>query len=146
MAFAVGNREAIDALAAYRTNIGYGTPTAAQHAAAYALNNRATLVPATVQEYRGRRDAMAAAFAAAGWRIPVPDAAMYLWLPVPEGVDDWTWVKTLIDEDGIVVTPGVAFGHGGSEFFRISLVRDSETLERAAAAIAARRARMMQEA
>lgn len=137
--FAVGNREAVEALAAYRTNIGYGTPTGVQHAAAYALNNRATLVPATVQEYRRRRDAMVAAFAAAGWRIPIPTAAMYLWLPVPEGVDDWTWVKTLIDEDGIVVTPGVAFGHGGSGFFRISLVRNSETLERAAAVIAARR-------
>jgi len=101
--FAVGNRAAIDALAAYRTNIGYGTPTGVQHAAAYALNNRDTLVPATVQEYRRRRDAMATAFAAAGWHITIPTAAMYLWLPVPEGVDDWTWVKTLIDEDGVVV-------------------------------------------
>lgn len=144
--FAVGNLEAIEALAAYRTNIGYGTPTGVQHAAAYALNHRTTLVPPTVQEYRRRRDAMAAAFSAAGWTISVPTAAMYLWLPVPEGVDDWTWVRTLIDEDGIVVTPGVAFGDGGRGFFRISLVRDATTLERAAAAMAARRLRMMQKA
>ena len=144
--FAVGNRQAIEALAAYRTNVGYGTPTGVQHAAAYALNHRDALVPATVQEYRRRRDAMAAAFTAAGWRITVPSAAMYLWLQVPEGVDDWTWVKTLIDLDGVVVTPGVAFGHGGSGFFRISLVRNLPTLERAAALIAARRSRMMQKA
>lgn len=142
--FAVGNREAIEALAAYRTNIGYGTPTGVQHAAAYALNHRQELVPRTVQEYRHRRDVMAAAFAAAGWQITIPDAAMYLWLPVPEGVDDWTWVQTLIDLDGIVVTPGVAFGHGGLGFFRISLVRDAATLQCAAAVIAARRAQMMQ--
>ena len=142
--FAVGNRDAVEALAAYRTNVGYGTPTGVQHAAAYALNHRDTLVPATVGEYRRRRDAMSAAFAAAGWPITIPDAAMYLWLPVPEGVDDWDWVKTLIDEDGVVVTPGVAFGHGGRGFFRISLVRDSATLERAATLIAARRRQMMQ--
>jgi LL-diaminopimelate aminotransferase len=71
---------------------------------------------------------------------------MYLWLPVPEGVDDWDWVKTLINEDGIVVTPGVAFGHGGTGFFRISLVRDTTTLKRAAATIAARRAEMLRTA
>lgn len=137
--FAVGNRDAIGALAAYRTNVGYGTPTAVQIAAAYALDNRDRIVPGKVAEYRRRRDAAVAAFREAGWEIPVPQASMYLWLPVPEGIDDWDWVKTLIDEDGVVVTPGVAFGDGGRSWFRISLVRDAETLAAAARRIAARR-------
>jgi LL-diaminopimelate aminotransferase len=140
--FAVGNVAAVEALAAYRSNIGYGTPTAVQHAAAYALDHRAELVPPTVAAYRARRDAMAAAFAAAGWRIPIPRASMYLWLPVPEGVDDWRWVRALIDEDGVVVTPGVAFGEGGRGYFRISLVHGVQTLTLAAARIAARREAM----
>jgi len=54
-------------------------------------------------------------------------------------VDDWHWVRTLIDEDGVVVTPGVAFGDGGRGWFRISLVRDVPTLAAAARTIAARR-------
>lgn len=137
--FAVGNASAIEALAAYRTNIGYGTATAVQHAAAYALTHRAELVPPNVAAYRARRDAMVAAFRAAGWNIAPPDATMYLWLPVPEGVADWDWVTALIDRDGVVVTPGVAFGEGGRGFFRISLVRDEATLAAAAAKIAARR-------
>jgi LL-diaminopimelate aminotransferase len=140
--FAVGNADAIESLAAYRTNIGYGTPTVVQHAAAFALDHYRELVPPKVEAYRERRNAMAAAFAAAGWTIPVPPASMYLWLPVPKGVDDWSWVQALIDEDGVVVTPGVAFGDGGRGFFRISLVRDTDTLVRAATLIAARRARM----
>ena len=140
--FAVGNTDAIEALAAYRTNTGYGTPTAVQHAAAFALDNRLEFVPPKVAAYRARRDAMVAAFGAAGWSIPVPSASMYLWLPVPAGVDDWSWVQTLIDEDGVVVTPGVAFGDGGKGFFRISLVRDAETLTKAATLIAARRSQM----
>ena len=137
--FCVGNETAVEALAVYRTNIGYGTPTAVQHAAAYALEHRAELVPPKAAAYRARRDAMVAAFTAAGWDIAVPDATMYLWLPVPEGVDDWDWVKALIDQDGVVVTPGVAFGDGGRGFFRISLVRDEATLAAAAEKIAARR-------
>jgi LL-diaminopimelate aminotransferase len=142
--FVVGNETALDALAAYRTNVGYGTPTVMQAAAAYALNHHAELVPATVAEYRSRRDAMMRAFHGAGWPAEPPPASMYLWLPVPEGVDDWEWVRTLIDEDGVVVTPGVAFGEGGRGWFRVSLVRDRDTLARAASAIAARREAMMQ--
>lgn len=141
--FAVGNVAAIEALAAYRTNVGYGTPTAVQHAAAYALEHHAELVPPKVAAYRSRRDAMASAFRSAGWDIAVPDATMYLWLPVPEGVDDWRWVQALIDEDGVVVTPGVAFGDGGRGFFRISLVRDEATLGDAARKIAGRRAALI---
>lgn len=138
--FAVGNKAAVDALATYRTNVGYGTPTVVQHAAAYALDHRDELIPPKVREYRARRDASAEAFAAEGWTIIPPAASMYLWLPVPEGVDDWDWVRTLIDEDGVVVTPGVAFGDGGKGWFRFSLVRDAETLAAAARKIAVRRA------
>jgi len=141
--FAVGNADAVDALAAYRSNVGYGTATAVQHAAAYALDHRAELVPRTVAEYRARRDAMIGAFQQSGWSVAAPSASMYLWLPVPDGVDDWEWVKSLIEEDGLVVTPGVAFGDGGRGYFRISLVRDVETLRSAATAIAARRSALL---
>ena len=144
--FVVGNRDAVEALAAYRTNVGYGTPTVMQAAATYALNHYAELVPATVAEYRARRDAMMNAFHGAGWNAEPPPASMYLWLPTPEGTEDWEWVRTLIDEDGIVVTPGLAFGDGGRGYFRVSLVREREVLARAAAVIGARREAMLQRA
>jgi LL-diaminopimelate aminotransferase len=126
--------------------VGYGTPTAVQYAAAYALEHHAELVPPTVAAYRSRRDAMVSAFRGAGWDVAVPEATMYLWLPVPEGVDDWDWVKALIDREGIVVTPGIAFGEGGRGFFRISLVRDEATLAAAAVKIAAQRRVLMRAA
>src|SRR5687768_858680 len=53
--FVVGNHDAVEALAAYRTNVGYGTPTVMQAAAAYALNHYAELVPITVAEIGRRR-------------------------------------------------------------------------------------------
>ena len=140
--FCVGNADAVEALAAYRSNLGYGTATVIQHAAAYALEHRAELVPPTVATYKARRDTMAAAFRRAGWDVRAPAATMYFWLPVPEGVDDWTWVNALIDDDGIVVTPGVAFGDAGRGFFRISMVCDERTLAQAAEQIAARRRAM----
>ena len=138
--FAVGNAQAIDALADYRLNVGYGSPTIVQHAAAFALDHRERLVPLTVATYRRRRDVAIAALGDSGWKVPASAATMFLWLRVPAGVDDWDWVSTLIREDGVVVTPGIAFGEGGRGYFRVSLVRDDETLRGAAALIAARRA------
>ena len=60
------------------------------------------------------------------------------------GAGSGEWVYA--DEDGIVVTPGMAFGDGGRGYFRISLVRDRDTLARAAATIGARREAMLQRA
>jgi LL-diaminopimelate aminotransferase len=142
LGFAVGNTEAIEALAAFRTNVGYGTPTAVQHAGAFALDNRGTIVPAKVEAYKKRRDVVCDVLRKAGWDVRVPGGAMYVWLPVPSGVDDWSWVGSLLNEDGVVVTPGIAFGEGGKGYFRLSLVRDAATLKAATDAIV-RRAEQM---
>ncbi len=134
--FAVGNAEAIDALLAYRTNVGYGTPWVSQMAAAHALTHHRTLTPPLVAEYRSRRDAVYGALHEAGWTSAPPRAAMYAWLPVPEGYDEWTWVRTGIDEAGVVVTPGSAFGAGGAGYFRVSFVAPAAVLADAVARLA----------
>jgi LL-diaminopimelate aminotransferase len=126
--FAVGNAEALDALAAFRTNVGYGTPTAVQHAAAYALEHAAELTRPVVASYGARRAAVVDALAGAGWPADVPPATMYAWLPVPGGFGEWEWVTSLIDREGLVVTPGSAFGPGGAGYFRLSFVAPPEAL------------------
>jgi LL-diaminopimelate aminotransferase len=134
--FVAGAAAACDALLAYRSNVGYGTPWVAQAAGAYALSRRAELSAPVAQEYRARRDAVYGALAAAGWRAAPPRAAMYAWLPVPEGYDDWGWVRAGMDEAGVVVTPGLAFGPGGAGYFRISFVQPAEALAAAVGRLA----------
>ena len=128
--FATGNAGALDALLAYRSNVGYGTPWIAQIAGAHALANHRTLTPPLVAEYRARRDAVYGALGAAGWDVTPPRAAMYAWLPVPPGFDDWAWVRACLDA-GVVVTPGVAFGAGGAGYFRLSYVAPPAVLTEA---------------
>lgn len=135
--FAAGNAAVLDALLAYRTNVGYGTPWVAQAAGAYALAHHRALTPAIASEYRRRRDAVYGALAAAGWDATRPRAAMYAWLPVPDGFDDWEWVRAAIDDAGVVVTPGIAFGPGGAGYFRVSFVRPAEVLADAVMRLAA---------
>lgn len=136
-AFVVGKAEAIAQLDMYRSNIGYGVSTLSQVAGAAAFTHHAEIVPPIVAEYRARRDAMVAAFNAAGWAVEAPRATMYLWLDVPTGFDDWGWVDALIERAGVVVTPGMAFGEAGRGKFRISLVQESERLVEAARGIVA---------
>jgi LL-diaminopimelate aminotransferase len=135
--FAVGNQQALGSLLAYRTNVGYGTPSVAQLAGAQALTDHRALTRPIVAEYQARRDAVYAALAAAGWSAQPPVAAMYAWLKVPAGYDEWGWVQAVLDEAGVVVTPGSAFGPGGSGYFRISLVQPAPVLSAAVARVAA---------
>ncbi len=134
--FVAGAAAACDALLAYRSNVGYGTPWVAQAAGAHALAHHAALSAPVAREYRERRDAVYGALAAAGWGATPPRAAMYAWLPVPDGYDDWGWVRAGMDEAGVVVTPGLAFGPGGAGYFRISFVQPAAALADAVARLA----------
>ncbi len=134
--FAVGNADAIKTLDAYRSNTGYGAASLPQIAAAAAFNAWQSVVPPIVAEYAARRDALVGAFTECGWNVNTPQATMYLWLPVPEGFDDWGWTEHCMYEHQVVVTPGLAFGEAGRGRFRISLVQPGPVLAKAARAIA----------
>ena len=74
---------------------------------------------------------MVRGFRSLGWTAQPPRATMFVWLPVPAGFDSKQWTKHLIDDAGVVVSPGSAFGPGGDGFFRVSLIADVEVLNAA---------------
>ena len=129
--FAVGNPELLEALYSVRMNMGYGTPAFVQEGAVAALERWRELVPPLVALYRERRDAAVEGFRSLGWPVEPPRAGMFLWMPVPAGYTAPEWTEHLIEEAGVVVTPGHAFGPGGEGFFRISLVAEPAVLSEA---------------
>lgn len=138
--FAVGARSLVDALAAYRTNVGYGAPSVVQYGAAHAFDHYAELSSPVAATYRARRDAITSVMRRLGERAEPPRGAMYLWHPVPKGVDDWTFVRAMVDDAQVVVAPGSAFGPGGTGYFRLSYVAEPHVLEAAMGRIGAARA------
>jgi LL-diaminopimelate aminotransferase len=70
--FVAGAAAAVEALLAYRSNVGYGTPWIAQAAGAYALARHAELARPIAAEYARRRDAVYSALADAGWDVEPP--------------------------------------------------------------------------
>ena len=63
----------------------------------------------------------------------VPKAAMYLWIPLPPQIPSAVFADKLMDDAGVVVMPGSAFGQGGEGFFRISFITSPERIREAAA-------------
>jgi LL-diaminopimelate aminotransferase len=57
---------------------------------------------------------------------------MYLWLGLPEGVPSAAFADRLLEEEGVIVMPGSAFGVGGEGFFRVSFITSPERLAEAA--------------
>ncbi|MDF2954122.1 MAG: Aspartate/methionine/tyrosine aminotransferase [Thermodesulfobacterium sp.] len=130
--FAVGNSFLISALAKVKSNIDSGVFTAIQETGAYALNNLDKIVPSLVSVFKKRRDILAEELKNLGYKFIKPSATFYLWVKTPQGLTSQEFCKKVIQDLGIVVTPGVGFGNSGEGYFRIALTVGEERLKEAA--------------
>jgi LL-diaminopimelate aminotransferase len=78
--------------------------------------------------YQTRRDAVIDELHRAGLRVAPPQAAFYIWAPVPGDEGSMDFCAKMLNESGVSTTPGVVFGTHGEGYFRISLVADVERL------------------
>ena len=133
--FAVGNARLIEALARVKSYLDYGAFTPVQAAAVAALNGPQDIVEHNRALYKKRRDVLVECFGRAGWDIPVPQASMFAWVPIPERVHNlgsMQFAKKLLTEAHVAVAPGVGFGEEGEGFVRIALVENEQRLRQAA--------------
>jgi LL-diaminopimelate aminotransferase len=129
--FVVGNRDIIQGLRTLKTNLDYGIFSVLQTAAETALNLPDSHLKMVQNRYCDRRDFLIRGLEELGWSIPKTKATMYLWVPCPVGSSSTDFALKLLQETGIVVTPGNAFGSGGEGYMRISLIADCDRLEEA---------------
>lgn len=135
--FTVGNERLIKALTRVKSYLDYGSFAPIQHATALALDNSEEITADVRAQYRKRLDAFMDAATAAGWNLPRPDASMFIWAPLPKGeTDSVAFCKRMVREAGVALSPGVGFGEGGTDHFRIALVAPEEQLASAATSIA----------
>ena len=127
--FAVGNREVLANLAMIKSNIDYGVFLPIQEAGIAALTGPQDCVTNNARAYQKRRDVLVDGLARLGWKMPKPNASMFIWAPLPPGYTSSTlFVSELLEKSGIVVIPGVAFGSQGEGYVRIALVEDESIL------------------
>lgn len=126
--FVVGNRHVIQGLRTLKTNLDYGIFSALQTAAETALQLPDSYLHEVQQRYRTRRDFLIDGLGKLGWNIPKTEATMYLWIKCPGGMNSTDFALNVLQQTGVVVTPGNAFGVGGEGYVRISLIADCDRL------------------
>jgi LL-diaminopimelate aminotransferase len=130
--WAVSRPEVASTLAKVKSFVDTGQFMAIQAAGVAALQSWAEFVPKNVAVFRERRDAGVAAFRRAGFECEVPRATMYLWIKLPEGIPSASFADRLLEEQGVVVMAGSAFGAGGEGFFRVSFITSPARIAEAA--------------
>jgi len=125
----VGNPDAVATYWKLKTNIDSGMFEAVQLATAAALDEGP---PKEMPEiYQHRRDLVCDALAEIGVRVTPPKATIYVWAPVPDGHTSASYCEMVLEESGVVVSPGGSYGTNGEGFFRISLTLPDERLAEA---------------
>ena len=81
--------------------------------------------------YRARRDVVFEALRCKGLPFIHSRATPFVWAPVPDGSDSRKWASRLLQEAGVVVTPGVGFGPSGEGYYRIALTVDAKRIAEA---------------
>ncbi len=131
--FVVGNASAVKALNTVKENVDNGSLRSIQFAAAKALDESDELLGSVNSIYQRRRDLVVDTLNANGWNIEKPKATMYIWAPVPDKYngDSGAFVTDLLEQTGVMVTPGRGYGEAGEGFFRISLTYPDAVLSEA---------------
>lgn len=129
--FVVGNSQIIQGLRTLKTNLDYGIFAALQSAAETALQLPDEYLHQVQERYCRRRDFIIQGLGELGWDVPKTKATMYLWVPCPPGIGSTDFALSVLQQTGVVVTPGNAFGVGGEGYVRISLIAECDRLQEA---------------
>ena len=149
---AVGNREAIAALAQVKSNVDSGLFHPLQEAATCALATEPAWIEARNAIYRERLQILVDGLRDVGSDASLPKGALYLWTTVPEafgmlssvgrseargGESATDLARLWLEQAGVAVAPGVFFGPSGAGYIRISATAPTERIREAMARIRA---------
>ncbi|HUW64657.1 MAG TPA: LL-diaminopimelate aminotransferase [Spirochaetia bacterium] len=129
--WAAGHKGAVGALARLKSNIDSGVFGAVQEAAIAALTGPREEVAESNMIYKARRDLLVDGLNGLGFRIKPPQAAIYLWVKVPQGHDAASFAEFVLERAGVVITPGTGYGPHGEGWFRLSLTTPTERIREA---------------
>lgn len=117
----VGNAEMVTALKTLKSNLDSGIPLAIQYAAIEALSGPQDCITEHNAVYQRRRDLVVDMLNNIGLQARSPQASLYVWAKIPRGYTSVEFAADLLEQVGVVVTPGLGFGQHGEGYVRLSL-------------------------
>ncbi|MCD8241851.1 MAG: aminotransferase class I/II-fold pyridoxal phosphate-dependent enzyme [Lachnospiraceae bacterium] len=99
-------------------------------AASAALTGPLYSVKEQCRAYEERCHALCRGLTGIGWDVPDGQGTMFVWTPIPGNFSSSEkFVLELMDQTGVIVTPGTAFGSLGEGYVRMALVYPPEVIE-----------------
>jgi LL-diaminopimelate aminotransferase len=129
--FAVGNSHVLAGLGKVKTNLDSGVFQAIQEAAIAGLGLDQKMLLSIRNTYRQRRDILYKGLNKLGMHLVKPDATFYLWVKVPPRVNSMGFVTHLLDQAGVLSTPGNGFGDAGEGYVRFALTAPDKRIQEA---------------
>ncbi|HUB36703.1 MAG TPA: LL-diaminopimelate aminotransferase [Solirubrobacteraceae bacterium] len=129
-AVVVGNEQALQTYWRLKSNVDSGMFEAVQLAGIAALSPDADAEVAAMSElYVRRRDLVCEALGKIGVDVKPPRSTIYVWAPVPDGfASSAAYCEHVLEQAGVVLSPGAIYGPAGEGWFRISLTTPDERL------------------
>ena len=126
-----GNKEIIAGLSKVKDNYDSGVFGAVQEAGVVALTSSQNCVEEIREIYQNRRDIFTDELNKIGWSVKKPEATFYVWAKVLKGYTSADTVAKLLDEAGIICTPGNGLGPSGEGYVRFALTVSETRLKEA---------------
>ena len=129
LGYAVASPLVVDTMIKMIEGTTSSSSTVAQKAAEAALDGPQDCVGEMVTGYRRRRDLVVDLLREAGLLLTVPEGAFYILADVsPSALDSHAFAVRLLEERGVAVAPGSAFGDVAGSAVRISLASSDQDL------------------
>ena len=129
---AVGNAELVGGLAQAKSNLDSGIFQAIQEAGIEALELGDKIVEPSRKIYQERRDILVDGLRAVGLECEKPRATFYVWVSTPGRLSSAEFTAKLLEEAGVVTTPGNGFGEAGEGYIRFTVCVDKSKLKEVA--------------
>ncbi|MGI6468514.1 MAG: LL-diaminopimelate aminotransferase [Syntrophomonadaceae bacterium] len=123
-----GNRDAVEVMGRFKSNVDSGIFQAIQYAGIAALEGPQEVVGAMRRIYQERRDAAVAVMKQLQWEFTPPRGSFYMWVKVPDGYTSAEYCEMILEKARVVLTPGNGYGHYGEGYFRIALTVDTSRI------------------
>jgi LL-diaminopimelate aminotransferase len=137
--FAVGNPALIAGLHTMKSNVDSGVFNAIQLAMSRALDDVRCdpFLQENREHYGGRLARACHALDEMEIRYHRPGGSIFIWCELPDNAekhadgspDSLAWCARLLDERGVIVSPGAGYGRWGEGFFRLSLSTPDDRLK-----------------
>lgn len=129
--WAAGCREAVEVLGRFKSNVDSGVFQAIQYAGIEALNGPQKCVDQMNKIYEERRDIAVEGLKKMGWDVDKPKASFYIWAAVPKNYNSASFAEFVLENAGVIITPGNGYGEYGEGYFRIALTVEKDRMQEA---------------